>query len=294
MKRLFWRLLSNRGSIEEEKEPEVEGVTIEEEEPAAVQKEDEEAPVEKEDGSVEIDLDDSDQKAKRAFAEMRVENKRLKEELMRAQQARVSTPQYAPPAQPQQYQERPLFKGKPIPQTDDEWNQLAQTDWRLAVDMRAHERAQEIIQASSNIAKSNSILEESKKKVLDRHPELANGESEKAKIYMKIIQENPQYLTDPRGPVHAMRDMEEYMEDVLGYERSEIISARREGADKERMRLNRTALVSSAGRTAMKPGNTVVLSKDDLEFCKFNGIDPKEYALNKKRMGAKNNGGIQV
>ena len=310
MQRMFWRLVSERGSTEGDDDLDDDldddGVVIDDASDKVDDKKKEDddqddADVGKnDDGSLTVDLDgDDEKKAKRenAFAKMRVENKKLREDLERARVAQQAQPNPAYPPNQVPYTpqaNRPVYRGIPVPQTDEEWNELAQKDWKLAVDMRSHERAQEIVRASSQASQESTVLETSKSKVLSRHPELNDASSEKSQVYMKILQENPRYLTDPKGPVHAMRDMEEYMETVLGYEPSDIVKARAAGADKERMRVSRASLAASAGRIQPKQGNTIVLTKDELEFCKFNEINPKDYALNKKRMGSKNNGGIQV
>jgi hypothetical protein len=195
----------------------------------------------------------------------------------------------------QQPDNRPKYRGVSIPQSDAEWDILAKKDWKLAVDMRSHVQAQEIVRQNSQLTANNSVLEKSKERVIARHPELNDQSSEKTKIYLRILQENPQYLQDPKGPVHAMRDMEEYMEDVLGYTPEEIVKARKEGERRATDRQRRVDLSSSKGRTSLTGGNTVTLSKDELEFCKYHNIDPKEYARNKKKVGgSKADRGIQV
>jgi len=75
------------------------------------------------------------------------------------------------------------------------------------------------------------------------------------------------------------------MENTLGYKRGEIRSAEKAGAQREASRQNRIVLNKGAGRSGTETtGNKVVLSKDEMEFCKFQEIDPKEYAKNKQKL----------
>jgi len=247
---------------------------------------DEEDQEETEENDVEVDLEDDadkiDREAKdrnKAFASMRIENKELKNavDTLTQQVSNLATKTTAPrtttPASPA------------IPQTDAEWDELADKDWKKAVDLRSIQNAQNIMAKQQQATKAESALEEAKQKVIATHPELNDNNSEKAKIYLTILDANPDYLTQPRGPLYAMRDMEDYMENTLGYKRSEIRSAERAGAEREASRQNRIVLNKGVGRTSNASSeNKVVVSKDEMEFCKFHNIDPKEYAKNKQKL----------
>jgi hypothetical protein len=73
--------------------------------------------------------------------------------------------------------------------------------------------------------------------------------------------------------------MEEEME-ARGYTREQIFDSKQAAARNEATRVNRGAL-TSGGRMPAAQGRTVQLSKDDLEFCKTQGLDPKDYAKEK-------------
>lgn len=235
---------------------------------------------------IEVDLEDEDDKAAReekdrnkAFASMRIENKQLKESVDNLTQT------------VNQLSQRPTAPAKApapvagIPTTDEEWDALADKDWKKAVDLRSIQNAKTILQQQQQVSKADKTLTESKQKVLAVHPELSDNNSEKSRIYLNILDENPDYLTHPKGPIYAMRDMEDYMENTLGYKRSEIRTAEKKGAEREASRQNRIVLNKGTGRTGPAAGgNKVVLSKDEMEFCKFQGIDPKEYAKNKQKL----------
>ena len=82
----------------------------------------------------------------------------------------------------------------------------------------------------------------------------------------RFLADNPDYLGQPKGPVWAMRDMEDYMKDVLGYKDDDVVSAEKRGAQREMARQNRVIVSSTKGRTVGDSGKVVKLSKDDMEF----------------------------
>jgi len=242
---------------------------------------------------LEVDLDTvddtEDEKQKRdnkAFAAMRIENKRLKEEYDRLRDERDNRPDPEPV--------------HPVPNTDDpsnwnekQWDELAEKDWKQAVDLRSQINAQKVMQDQTRVEKANKVLVDSKQKVLSRHPELNDGNSEKSKIFKQILSDNPEYINQAKGPVWAMRDMEEYMKDTLGYKDNDIVSAEKRGAQREVARQSRISVSSQQGRSGGE-GKVVKLSRDDLDFCKHNDIDPKEFAKNKHKIEKSGKEGVQV
>jgi len=243
---------------------------------------------------VEVDLDDEEEKKNReekdrnkAFASMRIENKELKQSVDTLTQQVAELTKKAVPEDT-----KPAPTG--MPQTDEEWDDLADKDWKKAVDLRSIQNAQNIMKQQQAIAKADDTLTKSKQRVLALHPELNDNNSEKAKIYINILEQNPDYLTQPKGPLYAMRDMEDYMENTLGYKREDIRSAEKKGAQREASRQNRIILNKGAGHTSETSGNKVVLSKDEMEFCKFQGIDPKEYAKNKQKLSKSKTEGVSI
>lgn len=273
--------------------------------------------IEKEDGSAEVDLTNVDedvdpqdlrrqQKMHNAnFAQKRLdkEKKRLSEELeetrkenerLKKERETAGQPTHAPTVTAPGAPERPLYKGVPIPQTDAEWDALGKRNWRMAMEMQSHITASEVTRNERSLEKATEVLEKNKTRVLERHPELHDGNSEKSRIYMNILKENPQYLNDPKGPVHAMRDMEEYMKESLGYRDEEIVAAERRGASKEMERSSRVALSGVKGKqSTFSSEKKVTLTRDEMDFCKQNRLDPREYARNKMLL-SKSRGGLQV
>jgi hypothetical protein len=240
-----------------------------------------------------VDLDEEDandaaykQLDNKAFAAMRreaAEAKRERDELKKKmaeyeEQAR----QPAPPIQPPQYsphRQREVIGGIPVPETKAEWDALARQDWQAAVDLRSIIKARQVQDEVQRTQESTRIVEESKQRVLQRHPELEDDRSEKTIIFKQILEKNPEYLRMNKGPILAMRDMEDVLES-RGYTRDQIFDSKKVVAQNEATRVNRATL-TGGGRMPEKAGRTVQLSKDDLEFCRLNDLDPKDYAKEK-------------
>ena len=248
-----------------------------------------------------VDLDEEDetqrlasldvQERNKAFAAMRKEAAEAKRERAELQK-RITEYENKPLVQaaarvelPQTNQQREFIGGVPVPQNKAEWDALARQDWQTAVDMRSIISARRVQEESKRVETSTRSMEESKQKALARHPELADANSEKGKIFLEVLAKNPDYFTMSKGPILAMRDMEDEME-ARGYTREQIFESKKVAAQNEVTRSNRAAL-TGGGRMPAPQGRTVQLSKDDLEFCKSQGLDPKDYAKEKLAMNKK-------
>lgn len=230
----------------------------------------------------------------KAFAAMRKEAadaKKERDDLRRKvsdyekKPAPQPTPAPAPVNTADPNRRRETIGGITVPETKAEWDALARTDWQAAVDLRSIINARKVADEVRQVEKTSRSLDESKNKVLQRHPELADRNTEKGKIYMNILDKNPEYLTMTKGPILAMRDMEDEME-ALGYTKEQIFDTKKAANQDEATRVNRGAL-TAGGRMPQKTGRTVQLSKDDMEFCKTQGIDPVDYA--KQKLELENN-----
>ncbi len=176
--------------------------------------------------------------------------------------------------------QRQMIGGHVVPETREEWDALARKDWQAAVDLRAIISARNVRDEHVKQENATRSLNESKDKVIQKHPELSDVSTEKSKIFLNILDRNPEYLTMSKGPILAMRDMEDEME-ALGYTKEQIFDSKKVATQNESTRVNRGSL-TAGGRMAEKPGGrTVTLSKDDLEMCKAMGLDPKDYAKEK-------------
>jgi hypothetical protein len=248
---------------------------------------------EEDDEGLEVDLEEEDEKAAReekernkAFASMRIENKELKEAQARLEQ-QVASMSAAPAPKA-----APVPDG--IPKTEEEWDALAEKDWKKAVDLRSNMNAQHVIATNNQASQNAAALEKAKSRVLERHPELNDNSSEKSKIFLNILNNNPDYVHHPNGPIYAMRDMEEHMETVMGYKREDIVSAEKKGAQRESVRQHRIVLNKGGGKIPGRGENKVTLTKDESEFCKIQGIDPKEFAKTKKKLNKSGKEGVSV
>lgn len=245
-----------------------------------------------------VDLDDAEDTEKefkqldnKKFAEMRVRNKELsreREELAQkvaqyeAQKQEYVQPAPQPMQYPQQQREQRVVNGQRIvvPQTKQEWDALARADWQTAVDLKAVVAAENVGRQIQEVAGTNRMMAESKQKVLAKHPELEDVSTQKSQIYLQVLQEHPEYLNMPRGPVYAMRDMEERYEEV---------TAKSPKAAPESVRQAK-AVLSGGGRMPASQGRTVTLSKEELEFCKDNGISAQEFAKQRYELDARKKG----
>lgn len=266
---------------------------IDDDDDITIELEDDEDEDLEDDDDVDIDIEEENEKTAReekernkAFASMRIENKELKER-QATLEAQVQGMSAKPTPTP-----GPVDDG--IPKTDEEWDALADKDWKRAVDLRSNMNAQHVIAANNQVRESTNTLEKNKARVIERHPELNDNNSEKSQIFLNILNTNPDYVNHPNGPIYAMRDMEDHMETVLGYKRSDIVSAEKKGAQRESQRQHRIVLNKGSGKTPGSGAKTVTLTKDESEFCKIQGIDPKEYAKTKKRLSKSGKEGMTV
>ena len=187
-----------------------------------------------------------------------------------AQQNRYNAPQ------------REVIGGIPVPQTSKEWDELAETNWQAAVDLRSIMRARELQEQQRQNAKMSADLDESKNRVLKTHPELNDETSIKTKYFRKVLDSNPEYLRMSKGPILAMRDMEELMiEDGIPAE--EVYSSRSIKQVVDRTINDRKTLSGSGGKGSSGDTNkrTVSLTKDEQEFCKSQGLSFEDYAREK-------------
>ena len=295
---LFDILLNERGMVgtpkDKEKDDDKDTVVADPalDEGEAIEVEDEE-----DEQSLEVDLDTEDEQKSKAAHNAKMAQQRLDQEKAALKRENETLRQSVEdlrknvPDASRQYNVNPNDYAN---WTDSQWDELAKTDWKKAVDLRAEIKARQQYHEQSASADFNKVLEESKSEVLRRHPELSDQTSEKSKLFRNIVTVSPEYTTMKKGPIHAMREMEDYMEQNLGYKREEIVKAENKARQSEQDRLNRVQITSTAGRN-VSTANKVTLTKDEMEFCNLQGIDPKVYAANKKKLESSGSkGGIQL
>ena len=182
------------------------------------------------------------------------------------------------------------------PENLDELDQLAQKDWKSAVRKLAKEEAESIRKVEreeENRIKTNqylsSALEKSKQEVMARHPEIENDPtSEKAQIFQRIVQEHPDYLTNPYGPKLAMNDMESELRSKGWIEPD--INKRVEKEVDRRSRVIKTNI----SKDKVTSDSKITLDATEQEFCKVNSIPYEDYAKNKKTLLGGGTEGVTV
>ena len=180
-------------------------------------------------------------------------------------------------AQPQPVQ--PMAVPQSQAEVQDEWDAKLQKDWKSTVREMARQEATELRKAEyaqqqieSQRQQALNLLENNKRQVLTKHSELNDEGSAKADIYRSILQEKPEYLNNPFGPVLAMRDMEDRLR-----EQGIMDSPTQQIVQKEVARQARTgASVLPKGTTA-NGNQRIVLSKEQKEFCDANGVKYENY-----------------
>lgn len=165
----------------------------------------------------------------------------------------------------------------PEPKPDD-LDELVQKDWKAGVKavvrdvMTEHQRATSAQTEEQRVAQ---LLEESKRKVMEKHPELSDPDSPKTKAFLKVIDDNPDLKTNPRGPLLAMYEMEN-----LTKTHANVEIERPQRVEKE---VRQKAGGVPHGTQAGNKGG-YVMTKQDVDFCRLNGINPESY---KRVKGAK-------
>lgn len=173
-----------------------------------------------------------------------------------------------------------------------EWDEKLNKDWKGTVEEIAEQRFNslmekqrqtQLIEAQEN--RRRELFEKSKRQVMERHPDLTDGAGEKAQMYQQIVSENPDYTADPFGPVLAMHDMEMRMR-----EQGKIDSSTQKLVQSEVQRQARAG-AGSVPKGASASNTKITLTRDDLDFCKSNGIKPEDFARERKIIDDKRKGG---
>lgn len=170
-----------------------------------------------------------------------------------------------------------------------ETEQIAQTDWKRAVDLRAQRLAEKITdkkmkefqesqqkaQEEQNLKNSYLQLEErSKQKVLKEFPDLLDENSEVFKEYMGIfnreIVEDPYFMNNPRK------------HELVANELRARSGHSRPASNPEVDRLRRVAAGSSASNRSVPTQNRISLTQEEIDLCDKSGIPYASYARNKK------------
>ena len=166
---------------------------------------------------------------------------------------------------------------------------LEKGDWRTPITSLARDITREELQKAIQIqreeetkrqSEANKVtaLESSKKKVLDRYPDLADSNSDLSTRYMTVLNSHQEYLTNEYGPLLAMRDMEDELRNE-----GRLDEYSKKAVDKEVERRARTQ-ASVLPRVTRSSPKTIVLSREQKEYCDHNNMDYAEYAKSVRMM----------
>lgn len=181
--------------------------------------------------------------------------------------------------QPQQIQQE-----SQVPK--DELELLKERDPWAAVDRIATLKAEEIIKQKETERQIKQIgidnmriLERSKKEVSEKYadlnPETGNEESVISQTFNSVMNEHPEYLQNPYGPVLTMMEMEKKLESE-GIDLSKL----RRAASQAKTIIKR----GGADATSLPPGRTgipsdkYVLTKEQKEWCDYHGMKYEDFA----------------
>ena len=153
-------------------------------------------------------------------------------------------------------------------EAQDDLDDLVTKNWQLGVEKvaeRVVDRKLASTQAQTKEQQELQELEQSKRKVLERHPELNDPDSPKTREFLKVLDENPRWKSYTDGPLIAMREMENRIKP----------SGTIESGDN--MRETRSKATSIPKGTSTNQRGKYSLTAQDMEFCKINGINPESY-----------------
>jgi hypothetical protein len=179
-----------------------------------------------------------------------------------------------------------------IIETDD-LDQIAEKDWKKAVDILAEKRAKVMLeeyeqkkQAESEKKKVEDELGKSKARVMDRYPQLEDENSDEAQTYVQIINENPMLLSNPYGPELAMYKMEERIK----------TKPKQQGSDDIEKEIQRRSRVDSVYvPPGQRPSGTrIVLTKAEQQFCDSHNLPYDQFAKMKTFDPARLKEGVEV
>lgn len=168
----------------------------------------------------------------------------------------------------------------------DDLDQLALKDWKLAVRKLAEEEAERKFnqkqEEEKKLSKSKELydsLERSKRKVLDKYPNILNEDSEEGRLMIEVYNEQPDLLRNERGPELAMLAMEEKMR-ATGKEPPHERARIEEEIEKEAQRRLRigTSTIPQGVSGASSQNNKITLSQEQVNIAKQIGVPISVYA----------------
>ena len=172
----------------------------------------------------------------------------------------------------------------------DEWDLKVQKNWKGTVEeladaraeakyrqMREKEISEQKLQEEQT--RTLTLLDNNKRTVMQRHPELEDPTSDKSRTFQDVISRNPDYLTNPFGPVLAMRDMEEELRSQGKMD--EPVRKMVENEVQRRARTSATVVPNGNGNGQV---NKIILTKDEKQYCDDHKIKYESFAATKHKL----------
>lgn len=157
---------------------------------------------------------------------------------------------------------------------------LLEKDWKAAVRKQARVEAEAILEERKRFSEQESAatesrnrLENAKKHVIEKYPEILKNETEISQRYTSIINEHPEYLQNDFGPILAMRDMEDKL-------RSEgrLDEFTKKAVETEVQRRARADATSTTRSSTSKQVKTITLTAEQKAAADSMGIKYENYA----------------
>lgn len=195
---------------------------------------------------------------------------------------------------------KPAPAAKPAEEVEDPIEAAANKNWQLGVgmllDKKLTEREQKEKEASEERARV-AKLDRARTTVLNRYPTIEDDSTEEGRLYIQAMNamaaEDPRIYQNEYGPVLVMHRMEEMMQEA-----GKLPPAYRPQVEQEvnsevkrRQRIGAGSL--PAGRQNGSE-NIVVLTAEEQQICKENGITLERFAQMKRLTGREFRDGVTV
>lgn len=173
----------------------------------------------------------------------------------------------------------PAVPQKPVSTTDPWANIQDGPTWKMEIERLAEQKARELLIQQDSLRQQQEVVsrhqqaqDSAKREVITKYPDLdpqaGNPDSPVSQAYVAVLNEHPDYLGNPYGPVLAMYEMEKKL----------IAQNQPLGVNQESARRSRaSASATPASRTTVPGGKTITLTREQKLFCDRNNIKPEDY-----------------
>lgn len=182
----------------------------------------------------------------------------------------------------------------------DEIDQLAEKDWKLGVTKlteKVIEQRESKLREEMEARSREQRLELSRQKVVQRYPNVEDPNAEEGRLYRESMNEmaaeDPSIYQNVYGPVLVMNRMEEKLQSM-----GKVPNVYRPQVEQEiASETARRQRIGAASLPASRPSgneNYVILSAEEQQICKENGIPFEVYARNKNLTAEQRREGVSV